>query len=137
MSDEELMQERRIENRLLCADLVELIWTDDLGRQRRRIANLEDISLSGVCLQTESAIVPGTPVSMPYGDGELVGTVRHCARRDLGYFLGIELAEGCRWSTKHFQPQHLLDPQELMEQALLRRQSGPEAGAFTFPASAK
>lgn len=116
------MNERRVENRLLCAELVELIWKEDSGRQRRRVANLEDISLSGICLQMEAPIVPGTPITMRYGNGELIGTVRYCVFRQFGYFLGIELAEGCRWSTEHFQPEHLLDPQELVSQVLLRYQ---------------
>ncbi len=122
-SDENSMNERRIENRLLCAELVELIWKDDLGRTRRRVANLEDISLSGICLQIESALAAGTEVKMHYGDGELAGIVRYCVFRDFGYFLGVELSEGCRWSTQHFRPQHLLDPQELVRQAMLRHQS--------------
>ncbi len=130
------MQERRIENRLLCAELVELIWKEDSGRQRRRVANLEDISLSGICLQMEAPILPGTPITMKYGDGELVGTVRYCVYRQFGYFLGIELLEGCRWSTEHFRPEHLLDPQELVSQALLRYQSYPEAMSSNVPAAA-
>lgn len=131
------MQERRIENRLLCAELVELIWREDSGRQRRRVANLEDISLSGICLQMEAPILPGTPITMKYGDGELVGTLRYCVYRQFGYFLGIELLEGCRWSTEHFRPEHLLDPEELVSQALLRYQSYPEAMTSTMPAAAK
>jgi len=116
------MDERRTDTRLLCAELVELAWEDDSGRKRRRVANLEDISLSGICLQVEAAIPAGTAIRMSYGDGELVGMVRYCVFRDIGYFLGIELEEGCRWSTKHFKPQHLLDPRELVDRAMLRHQ---------------
>jgi hypothetical protein len=120
------MQERRNDNRLLCAELVEVIWEDSTGRQRRRVANLEDISLCGICLQVEIEIVPGTPIRMSYGDGQLVGTVRYCVFRDSGYFLGIELEDGCRWSTRHFKPQHLLDPRKLVDQVMHRYQSGSE-----------
>ena len=124
------MQERRNDTRLLCAELVEVIWKDKSGRQRRRVANLEDISLCGICLQVESAMVPGTAVTMRYGDGELVGTVRYCTFRDAGYFLGIQFEEGCRWSTQHFRPEHLLDPRELVDQALQRHQSHSESHAL-------
>lgn len=113
-------QERRTDNRLLCAELVEGIWIDQRGVQRRRVANLEDISISGVCLQVESAVLPGTHIAVNYGDGQLVGTVRYCVFRDGGYFLGIQLEDGCRWSTKHFRPQHLVDPRRLVELALAR-----------------
>lgn len=117
------MQERRTDTRLLCAELVEVIWKDRSGLQQRRVANLEDISLTGICLQVENPMLAGTAVVMRYGDGELVGVVRYCTFRDDGYFLGIQFEEGCRWSTRHFRPEHLVDPRELVEQAMLRHRS--------------
>lgn len=114
------MNERRVETRLLCAELVEINWKDKSARQRRRVVNLEDISLSGACLQSEMPILRGTAVTIRYGDGELVGSVRYCLYRDLGYFLGIEFAPDCRWSTKHFRPRHLLDPKRLVDRAARR-----------------
>lgn len=114
------MQDRRIDNRLLCADLVEISW-EFAGRQERRIANLEDISLSGVCLQAEKSIAPETRVVIRFGDGALVGMVRYCAYRDMGFFIGVELTEGSRWSTQHYKPEHLLDPRQLLQNSLLRR----------------
>jgi len=113
-------QNRRDTGRLLCAELVELCWLDPSGREQRRVANLEDISLSGVCLQIEGTIPTGTPVSVHYGDGELFGSVRYCRFEGLGYFLGVELAEGCRWSSQHFRPEHLLDPADLVDQVVER-----------------
>ena len=117
------MKERRNDTRLLCAELVQLTYRDEAGRQRRRVANLEDISLCGVCLQMEARVPLETRVIVRYGDGELVGTVRHCSFRDTSYFLGIRFEEGCRWSTKHFRPEHLLDPRELVDAAVRRRDS--------------
>ncbi len=114
------MHERRIDNRLLCADLVEVCW-EYAGRQQRRVANLEDISLCGVCLQMEKKIEPESKVMIRYGDGALVGVVRYCAYRDMGFFIGVELAEDSRWSTQHYKPEHLLDTRELLESSMLRR----------------
>jgi len=116
----ETTSNRRGGDRLLCAELVQLIWQDEAGRERRRVANLEDISLSGICLQVESPIAAGTAVVMQYGDGELLGTIRYCRFQDLGYFLGVELAEGSRWSSQHYKPEHLLDPSQLMDRAMSR-----------------
>jgi hypothetical protein len=113
--------DRRGGDRLLCAELVQLIWQDEAGRERRRIANLEDISLTGVCLQVEHPIAAGTAVAVQYGDGELLGTIRHCRLQDSGYLLGVELAEGSRWSSQHYKPEHLLDPKDLVDQAESRR----------------
>ncbi len=131
------MDERRIDHRLLCAELVELTWEDGSGRKRQRVANLEDISLSGICLQVEKEIPAGTAITMSFGDGKLVGVVRYCVFRDIGYFLGIQLEEGCRWSTQHFKPQHLLDPLELVERAMLRHQGDAEEKLLNEPAPTK
>ncbi len=119
------MQDRRIDTRLLCADLVELIWFEASGQECRRIANLEDISLCGLCLQLEIEVPVGTHMRVLYGDGELTGTVRYTVLRDHAYFVGVELDSEARWSSQHFVPQHLLDPRELMQRVLTRRSSSP------------
>jgi hypothetical protein len=128
------MKERRTDPRLLCAELVQVVWKDQSGQQRRRVANLEDISLTGICLQMESLVPEGTLLSMQYGDGQLVGTVRYCAFRDNAYFLGIRFEEGCRWSTRHFRPEHLLDPRELVDQAIQRYKSNSDPAPLQRPA---
>jgi hypothetical protein len=105
---------------MLCAELVEVLWERD-GRHYRRIANLEDISLSGICLHLEKPIPAGTRIVMRYGNGRLFGTIRYCVFREIGYFLGIQLEDNCQWSSFHFQPQHLVDPRELMEKSVEQR----------------
>ena len=116
------MDERRINTRLLCAELVEVIW-DEGDRSQQRVANLEDISLAGICLHMDKAIGCGTRIVVRYGDGELVGIVRHYRSGEFGHLLGVELQEGSRWSSRHFRPNHLLDPRELMNQYLERRKT--------------
>ena len=112
------MSERRSDPRMLCAELVQVTYRELSGQHRRRVANLEDISLNGLCLQSEVRISDGTRVIVRYGDGELVGVVKYCVFREIGYFLGIEFEPGCRWSTQHFRPEHLLDPRELVDNVL-------------------
>ena len=108
------MMDRRIEPRLLCADLVDVQWKDQTGRVRRSVANLEDISLSGACLQVDRPVPLGTPYRITYPKGVLVGKVKYCVFREIGYFLGIEFEAGSRWSRNDFRPQHLLDPRHLV-----------------------
>ena len=131
------MEERRTHDRLLCAELVEVVWEDDSGRKRRRIANLEDISLSGMCLQVEAAIPPGTAITISYGDGEMVGIIRYCVLREGGYFLGVQFEQGCRWSTQHFMPQHLLDPRQLIDRAIIRHQDSSDNAGVQERGTAK
>jgi hypothetical protein len=99
---------------MLCADLVDVKWKDQTGRTRRGVANLEDISLSGACLQVDRPVPMGTSFRISYPSGELVGKVKYCVFREIGYFLGIEFDPGSRWSQRHFRPQHLLDPRRLV-----------------------
>jgi len=107
------MQDRRSEPRLLCADLVEVEWKDKSGRSRRSVANLEDISLSGACLQLDTAIPLHTKVIITYANGTLTGEIRYCVYREIGYFLGVQFDDGVKWSQRSFKPMHLFDPRKL------------------------
>lgn len=114
------MLDRRNEPRMLCADLVDLQWKDKSGRTRKSLANLEDISLSGACLQVEAPIPLHTTVKIAYPKGGLLGTVKYCVFREIGYFLGIEFESGSRWSLRQFKPQHMLDPRRLVIRSVNR-----------------
>ena len=99
---------------MLCADLVSIRWTDKVGRIKRAVANLEDISLSGACLQLDEPIPLNTVLRIGHPKGQLLGHVRYCVYREIGYFLGIQFEEGSNWSRKIFRPQHLFDPRKLL-----------------------
>ncbi len=119
-SDETDMSERRHDARMLCADLVQITYRDESGRQCRRVANLEDISYSGLCLQSQVRIPDGASVAIRHRDGELSGTIRHCVFRDGSYFLGVMFNPGCKWSAQRFSPKHLLDPRQLVDEVVRR-----------------
>lgn len=123
------MQDRRIETRMLCADLVDFHWKDSNGRKKRGVANLEDISLSGACLQVDRPVPLGSTVYISYPSGELKGLVKYCVFRDIGYFLGIEFEAGVRWSQSNYRPQHLLDPRRLMADTIGRISAEEETRA--------
>src|SRR5689334_5012596 len=108
------MEERRTEVRMLCADIVEVSWTDRSGRKRRATGVLEDISTSGACLQLESSVPVGAPIEWRSGKREFSGNVRYCVYREIGYFVGVEFTPTSKWSKKAYQPQHLLDLKKLI-----------------------
>lgn len=112
------MHNRRSDIRLLCADLIELVWCDPSGVEHRRIANLEDISHKGMSLQLEVPVHVGTKVRVLYGKIELAGIVRYAVYRNKAYFIGVELDEDSRWSVRQFIPRHLLDPRRLIQKFL-------------------
>ncbi len=110
---------------MLCADMVEVCWKDTAGRDCTSTALLEDISRSGMCLQFEIPVALGIKVCVDCPGEKLDGVVRYCVYREIGYFVGIELAASSRWSREHFEPQHLLDLEELV-----MRSAGRASGAI-------
>jgi hypothetical protein len=111
------MRERRSEVRMLCADLVAVRWKDRQGKTQETSALLEDISISGACLQTEIPVPVGVALQWRSPKAEFKGTVRYCQYREIGYFVGVEFDSSSKWSRKSFQPQHLLDLKRLMRAA--------------------
>jgi hypothetical protein len=114
------MQNRRAEPRMLCADLVDVQWKDKTGRMRRAVANLEDISVSGACVQVDTPVPLETKLRITHAKGELMGRVCYCVYREIGYFLGIEFDPGYRWSIRQYRPQHLLDPRRMTNRTAAR-----------------
>ncbi len=105
------MRERRIEKRLLCADLVRIDWKAGTVE-----GVLEDISPQGASVETEEPIPPGELVSMgdPAGQFALFsGLVTYCERRDCAYLLGVRFTGPTAWSRGIFKPQHLTNVDEL------------------------
>ena len=84
------------------------------------VANLEDISLSGACVQIDNQIPLNTAVCITYPRGELSGMVRYFHFREIGYYIGIEFEPGIRWSQQSYKPRHMLDPRRLVKRVLKR-----------------
>ena len=102
-------KERRSEPRLMCAQLVTVIVTDHAGPHDEVIANLEDISPSGACIQFETAVQQGADVEIICSDCHLKGKVRYCRCVEIGYDVGVEFLERGSWNRDRFEPEHLLD----------------------------
>ena len=97
--------------RMLCADMVDILWQDPkTGRTRRAVANLDDISRCGACLMVDCIIPAKTPLQVIHPGGELTGKVIYWVWQELGYVIGIEFDPDCRWSQENYRPQHLFDP---------------------------
>jgi len=111
---------------MMCADLVDVRWRDKSGRSHRAVANLEDISLSGACLQVELRIPLTTVVRISYPKGEFCGVVRYCQFKEIGFYVGVQFEDGCKWSKTSFRPLHLLDPRGLTKRTPPRSRSTGE-----------
>lgn len=120
------MRERRTQVRMLCADVIEVCWTDPSGQEQQAVGLLEDISESGVCFQLESAVPVGAEVTWESPNETFRGKVRYCVYREIGYFAGVEFPPELKWSEKAFQPQHLLDVRNLEPPATVEVNPTPE-----------
>ena len=99
----------------MCADLVDITWRDQKNKDRRTIANLEDISISGACLQVDEELPLGTPVEISYPNGVMAGVVKYCVYREIGFFLGVQFEDQKKWNALRFKPQYMFDPRQLID----------------------
>lgn len=73
-----------------------------------------------MCLQFEVPVSIGTHVEIHCPGDRFTGVVRYCVYREIGYFVGIELGPSSKWSRKQFEPQHLLDLEDLVMRSASR-----------------
>jgi hypothetical protein len=109
--------------------MVHVRWRDADGKSVRTMGLLEDISHSGACLQLETPVPLAAKISWDSHKHRFRGEVRYCVYREVGYFVGVELEAGSRWSEESFKPRHLLDPQTLLRAA----KRGPTPESTTEP----
>ena len=102
--------ERRRHNRLLCSELVAVLWQNRRGRHGESIGVLEDYSGSGANLFMSDSLDVGDAVRLSAGRFEFAATVRSCSSAPTGFFVGLQfdqpLPDGC------FTPEHLFDPSQ-------------------------
>jgi hypothetical protein len=105
------MNEHRSESRLLCADLVEVRWSDRTGQSCSAIANLEEISVRGAHLVLDVALPLDAELVLRMPRGDMTATVRDCRHEpDFGFAVAVQLSKKCRWKS---HPRHLFDPRGL------------------------
>jgi hypothetical protein len=111
------MTERRAEPRLWCSDLIQ-VWIEVAGAEPKEVtANLEDISPSGASVLLEQEVPAGARLCLALGKHKFHGQVTHCTRNEIGYFAGVRFDAERKWSRKLYEPQHLLDPADVVARA--------------------
>jgi hypothetical protein len=100
----------------MCAHLVAVQMRDAAGTHEV-IANLEDISPSGACIQLETAAAEGADIEIVCAQCRLKGRVRYCRFVGIGYDVGVAFDEPESWTRERFEPEHLLQLPELPARA--------------------
>jgi hypothetical protein len=98
------VKEKRSEPRFMCADLIKVRIQDAAGA-REVIANLEDISPSGACIQLEAATLEGADVEMMCAKSVTAGLPKSdttSASRSISGALGIgvDLSRSTCWKFR-------------------------------------
>ena len=105
------MRERRADARLWCSDLIAV--RPEGAEPVELVANLEDISPAGACVQFEQPVPAGARLCLMLGRHRFRGQVTHCTHNEIGYFVGVRFDTGRKWSSKIYKPKHLLDPAQV------------------------
>ncbi len=106
---------------MLCADLVEVCWSDETGRPYCVTANLEEISQHGAHFVLEQAVPVATELVLHMKPGDVTATVRDCRHEpDFGFAIGVQLPRKFRWKA---HPRHLFDPRGLARREAMQNRS--------------
>lgn len=100
---------------MLCADLVEVMWTDTRKGARKAIANLCDLSPGGVGLLLDHRLPQGARVEFTHSGQMVSGNVRHCTHSEIGWIVGIRFGPDSQWDPVAHPPGHMLDPRSVPE----------------------
>ncbi len=115
------MDNKRLEGRYLCADLVRLDWfvRGESGEDNLRTEQvlLEDISPLGGCVQMDEPVEPGSTVMLTVGGTPFYGYIRYCVFRDDAYFVGLRFSNETIWSAVKVTPHHLTSLRQPYERA--------------------
>ena len=102
------MTQKRGEPRYMCADLVNILIHHEDRTVEETIANLEDISRSGACVQLQEAVRVGADIEIVCSMCRFKGKVRNCRFVEGGYDVGVAFDNPRAWDVRRYQPAHLL-----------------------------
>jgi hypothetical protein len=94
--------------RYLCSELVVLKHDSS-----ETTVNLEEIWENGAAIEMDNGMAVGEKVELLCGETRLAGKITLAAKHDFGWRVELGFAPGVKWTAELFQPQHMLNPQEL------------------------
>jgi hypothetical protein len=101
------MAEKGSEPRYMCSELVKIVVRHEDQTVREAIANLEDISPSGACVQLDEAVRLGADIEI-VSTCRFRGKVRNCRFAGSLYDVGVTFDDPGAWDASRYEPAHLL-----------------------------
>ena len=102
------MTEKRGEPRFMCSELVNIVIRHEDQTVQEAIANLEDISRSGACIQLDEAVRLGADIEIVCSTCRFKGKVRNCRFAGSRYDVGVAFDDPGAWDASRYAPAHLL-----------------------------
>ena len=102
------MTEKRGEPRYMCSELVNILIRHEDQTVQEAIANLEDISRSGACVQLDEAVRLGADIEIVCSTCRFKGKVRYCRFAGSLYDVGVAFDDPGAWDPSRYEPAHLL-----------------------------
>ena len=102
------VNERRLLQRKMCSEFVEVFFRDQTGMGVTETGLLEDLSRTGLCVSLSVPVTVGEIVSFTCEGFEGSGEVRYCNLGEYGYLLGVRFGDGLEWDERQWKPRHLL-----------------------------
>ena len=102
------MTEKRSEPRYMCSELVNILIRHEDQTVQEAIANLEDISPSGACVQLDEAVRLGADIEIVCSTCRFKGKVRNCRFAGSLYDVGVAFDHPGAWDASRYEPAHLL-----------------------------
>jgi hypothetical protein len=116
------MAEKRSEPRYMCSELVNILIRHEDQPVQEAIANLEDISPSGACIQLDEAVRLGTDIEIVCATCRFKGKVCNCRFAGSLYDVGVAFDDPGAWDASRYEPAHLL----LIETGLAHVDANPD-----------
>ena len=108
-----LEDEKRIDSRQMCSELVEISFQDQTGTLVCEKGLLEDLSQEGLCVSLGIPVTVGSEVEFRCDGFRGKARVRYCNLGEYGYLVGAEFADGCGWDQQRWRPKYLTSFRDL------------------------
>ena len=109
------ISEQRRHDRLLCAGLVEVRWSDEDGYPCETVANLDNLCPDGACLLLDGPIPAGTRIAIGHLICQVEAEVRYCSPSELGWVVGAQFLTGKAPGIRACNPSHWVDPKTVTQ----------------------
>lgn len=109
------ISEQRRHDRLLCAGLVEVRWSDEDGYPCETMANLDNLCPGGACLLVDSPIPAGTRIAIGHLICQVQAEIRYCSSSELGWEVGAQFLTGKTPGIQACHPSHSVDPKTVTQ----------------------